>query len=689
MLFILFFTLFVSLNCHYVSNDYIKERHLSTTPLSVAPRVKALPEKSSLEKIGAFIKNVYFPTFVNEKSRPPRNNKYFFDQNEVSQFYNFLEKKDLLTSPLSNQCAIDIATADSLELLRNSTLDNTTGGFIDAIGYSFTATMLGKIYFSHIVCTPIIDNELLQQRQVAIQTLFNAQCTNQQLSQDLTHALATIQKSETTLLTFLTKEQPANPVANTRLNSSIGGGLYFNFDLPFLKYLNKLNSNVAYNELIWGIKRATLAYYIETGEETDPLTLTIGHIYSSISSLLYTKGYTNFDYFAQGKQTIANAQQVCMKQLHLPEFIAKLCHRILAGAYLTQQISTYSYVHECSTHIAALVKAIQTIDQLIEQNPELNIFDEITRNTLKLEHGTGSKLDQLVQLLNTSTFDDVTIFSRQGRAAAAFAMLQENASDFLPALYAVAQLDAFNAFATNMTTCKNIGINNWSKATFLQSQKPVIQANKVWNVCIKNAMYIAIPNSIELGTANNPYNNLVLSGPNAGGKSTFLKSIIYATICAQTFGYAPADSFAFTPFTTFFSSMNIADNIGTGDSKFQSELNRANDLATALKVLQPHEFCFAMLDELFVGTAPKVAEDLSYKTALHYASSSNCMVLFATHYEKNKLLEEETGLFKNYFVEILRHEEDNSFTRTYKIKPGTTTENVAMEMAQNSALFNE
>ena len=91
-----------------------------------------------------------------------------------------------------------------------------------------------------------------------------------------------------------------------------------------------------------------------------------------------------------------------------------------------------------------------------------------------------------------------------------------------------------------------------------------------------------VKNTIKLGGGNN--RNAIITGPNAGGKSTFIKSLTLSILFSQTLGITTANSFKLTPFSLVNTYLNIPDIKGK-ESLFEAEMHRAREHLVKLKSL--------------------------------------------------------------------------------------------------------
>ena len=100
-------------------------------------------------------------------------------------------------------------------------------------------------------------------------------------------------------------------------------------------------------------------------------------------------------------------------------------------------------------------------------------------------------------------------------------------------------------------------------------------------------------------------NNLIVSGPNASGKTTILKSVFLNVIMSQQFGYGCYEKASIRCYDTFHSYLNIPDTSGR-DSLFQAEARRCKDILDSITD-QPEKRHLCIFDEIYSGTNPKDA----------------------------------------------------------------------------------
>ena len=176
--------------------------------------------------------------------------------------------------------------------------------------------------------------------------------------------------------------------------------------------------------------------------------------------------------------------------------------------------------------------------------------------------------------------------------------------------------------------------------------------------------------------------NAIISGPNAGGKSTILKSIMVNILFPLTIGIGPSREISLTPFSYIDTYLNIVDDIAAGNSLFKSEVLRVKELLETLKTLNPKKCCVIM-DEMFSGTNPLEGEAAGYAVGKYMSLLPNTITLLASHYSKMTNLETDTnGLFKNYKVSVIKNR-DNTLNYPFKLENGKTNQTIAIDILEN------
>lgn len=180
----------------------------------------------------------------------------------------------------------------------------------------------------------------------------------------------------------------------------------------------------------------------------------------------------------------------------------------------------------------------------------------------------------------------------------------------------------------------------------------------------KGAYYPVLENPVKNSYKLNK--NILITGPNAAGKTTILKTTLFNILFSQQTGLGFYSKATITPYSYLHSYLNIPDTLGR-DSLFQAEARRCKDIIDELKTSNPKEKHFCIFDELYSGTNPYEAISSSV-SLLKYISKFNMNYILTTHYlDVCKKLDKYSS-FGNYHMDIEERNED--FVYTYKLVKG-------------------
>lgn len=137
-----------------------------------------------------------------------------------------------------------------------------------------------------------------------------------------------------------------------------------------------------------------------------------------------------------------------------------------------------------------------------------------------------------------------------------------------------------------------------------------------------------VPNDIALGEqADGRPRALVLTGPNMGGKSCYIRTAALIAIMAQLGSFVPAQRAELTPLDAVFTRMGASDSLALGRSTFLEELGEASSI-----LAQATPWSLVILDELGRGTSTEDGVAVALATLEHLARETRCLSLFVTHY---------------------------------------------------------
>ncbi|KAH7281361.1 hypothetical protein KP509_36G043400 [Ceratopteris richardii] len=144
----------------------------------------------------------------------------------------------------------------------------------------------------------------------------------------------------------------------------------------------------------------------------------------------------------------------------------------------------------------------------------------------------------------------------------------------------------------------------------------------------------------------------IITGPNMGGKSCYIRQVALIAIMAQIGSYVPAVSVKLRAFDSIFTRMGASDNIQRGASTFLEELSEAS---TILRRATPQSL--VIMDELGRGTSTHDGVAIAYATLQHLLKNVRCLTLFVTHYPKvAEVTHKFPGEVGSYHVSYLSEE---------------------------------
>ena len=153
--------------------------------------------------------------------------------------------------------------------------------------------------------------------------------------------------------------------------------------------------------------------------------------------------------------------------------------------------------------------------------------------------------------------------------------------------------------------------------------------------------------------------NIILSGPNASGKTTIIKGTCVNILLSQQVGYGYFKSCKLNPYDHIKCYLNINDT-NDKDSLFQAEARRCKNILDSIKI-NNNERHLCIFDELYSGTNPEDAVNAAYKY-LSYISKLNCNFIITTHYKElcKKLLNSKKILNK----QMIKYKIEKGITET-------------------------
>ena len=212
-----------------------------------------------------------------------------------------------------------------------------------------------------------------------------------------------------------------------------------------------------------------------------------------------------------------------------------------------------------------------------------------------------------------------------------------------------------NSFMEHMN-----GINKLSREKFINKCK-LGKATKMKNAYFPYLMYNQpVKNDIDLSK------NIAITGPNASGKTTILKTVLFNLIFSQSFGYGFYSDAKISPYNHIHCYLNIPDTSGR-DSLFQAEARRCKEILESLEDGKKH---FCIFDELFSGTNPTEACASSYGFIKYLINQKNIDFILTTHL--TDLCKKLEPIMDNNHMDVTKLDDFN-FKYTYQMGRGISS----------------
>lgn len=229
----------------------------------------------------------------------------------------------------------------------------------------------------------------------------------------------------------------------------------------------------------------------------------------------------------------------------------------------------------------------------------------------------------------------------------------------------VAELDV-------MISLTSVAINhNFVKPTFNHERGIIVKNGRhpVVDTVLKKNKYVA--NDIYMDEATDI---LLITGPNMGGKSTYMRQLALIVILAQMGSFVPAESASLMIFDQIFTRIGASDDLVSGQSTFMVEMSEAN-----IALRNATENSLLIFDEIGRGTATYDGMALAQAMIEYVASNIKAKTVFSTHYHELTFLENEIPNLKNVHVEVKENKDDITFL--YKVKDGPMNKSYGINVA--------
>lgn len=229
----------------------------------------------------------------------------------------------------------------------------------------------------------------------------------------------------------------------------------------------------------------------------------------------------------------------------------------------------------------------------------------------------------------------------------------------------IAELDVLNNLAERAATLKLV------KPEFSEQTGIYIQSGR--HPVIEQVITVPfVPNDINI---NHSCNMLIITGPNMGGKSTYMRQTALITILAYIGSFVPAQKAIFGPIDRIFTRIGAADDLASGHSTFMVEMTEtANILHNAT------QNSLVLMDEIGRGTSTFDGLALAWASASYLATEIKALTLFATHYFELTHLPNFAPNVANIHLDAMEH--DDNIVFLHAVNFGPASKSYGLQVAQ-------
>lgn len=239
-----------------------------------------------------------------------------------------------------------------------------------------------------------------------------------------------------------------------------------------------------------------------------------------------------------------------------------------------------------------------------------------------------------------------------------------HAQALLAAARAVAEIDAAASFAHHARE------NRWVRPVLVE--RPGIRITRGRHPVVETTLESFVPNDCRLEDGRRM---LIITGPNMGGKSTFMRSVALIVLLAWAGGFVPADSAEIGPIDRIHTRIGASDDLARGRSTFMVEMTEAASI-----LAQATDRSLVLMDEIGRGTSTYDGLSLAASIAQELVQKTRNLTLFATHYFELTGLAQELREVANVHVSASQNRSGIVFM--HRIEEGAASKSYGIAVAQ-------
>jgi DNA mismatch repair protein MutS len=268
------------------------------------------------------------------------------------------------------------------------------------------------------------------------------------------------------------------------------------------------------------------------------------------------------------------------------------------------------------------------------------------------------------------SFEDRALSSQERARArerqlyeALLATILEHVPAVLRAADAVATLDVLAAFAEHATHA------NWIRPQL--GTEPGLHIEGARHPVVERSLEVYVPNDCRLDPNRRM---LIVTGPNMGGKSTYMRSVALVALLAYCGSFVPASSARIGPIDRILTRIGASDDLARGASTFMIEMTEAATILNAAG-----EQSLVLMDEIGRGTSTFDGLALAAAIAHELAVRNRCFTLFATHYFELTQLAQRLPQVAN--VHVAAAEANGKVVFLHQVRDGPANQSYGLAVA--------
>jgi len=233
---------------------------------------------------------------------------------------------------------------------------------------------------------------------------------------------------------------------------------------------------------------------------------------------------------------------------------------------------------------------------------------------------------------------------------------------------ALAQIDTLAALAMHARD------NEWTAPELTNTPEILIESGR--HPVVERSIERFTPNDCTLGPTRRM---LLITGPNMGGKSTYMRQTALIALLARTGSFVPASAARIGDVDRIFTRIGAGDDLAGGRSTFMMEMTEA---AGILQASTPHSL--VLMDEIGRGTSTYDGLALAWAIAHRLLSHNQALTLFATHYFELTRLPSEAPTAAN--IHLAAAESPSGIVFLHEVRPGPASRSYGIQVAQRAGI---